>query len=367
MKRLVALLLLCLPLLGGCELSTMERQTFVLCLSFDLDEEGKLVMGVETPMNGSGTTSAASPEYTVFSATGDDFESTLSMLAASTPCSLNFSQLKLCVFSYELAAKTDLRDYLVKLSNMTTMRPDATVMIAIGKALDVLSEQNPDFGMRLSTHLEIYLERMRNLKLSPATTLITCVRDIGSGRTDPLLAICAVNPALKPKKEESGKASGGSGGSSEEKSSEASAAFSDGEAWSERLLVEEAIAGMLPRTGVNPVEYLGSAAIGNGRVSGLLNVEETQIALYAKRSATLEVAMDGERTQLQIWLPTNEKNDMGITPQQVNDVMKKLQSLHCDALGFGSVCARTVYTDDAWRQLNVERRYLEAELYVSRR
>ena len=46
------------------------------------------------------------------------------------------------------------------------------------------------------------------------------------------------------------------------------------------LLPEDLLAGMLPRSSESPVEYLGSAAVSDGRVSGVLTARETQ-AVFA--------------------------------------------------------------------------------------
>lgn len=67
MKRiwLAALILsLCLGCLTGCDvISVMERQTYALCFAVDAAEDGGLVLSVQTPVNGSGDDTSATPEY----------------------------------------------------------------------------------------------------------------------------------------------------------------------------------------------------------------------------------------------------------------------------------------------------------------
>ena len=364
MRRALLLLaaLLCLPLLGGCDAAITERQTFVLCLSLDTTEDGKLSLGVLTPMNGEGASTGAAPNYAFFSAMGDGFEETLSILAASTPCPLNFCQLRLCVVSYDLAARQELRPLLKQLTELHSMRPDAVVMIAVGKAEEAIRAINPDFGMRISTYLNIYLERMIDLGLTPGTTLTDCVRGLGSGRGDPLLSICAVNPVVKQEQEKQSQQQ--SGGEGDQKQVDASAVFSGGEPWSAPPVPEGLMAGALPRQGNNPIEYLGSAAVGNGRVSGLLDARETELLLRLRRTARIAVAIDGQRTQLQLRLPKEPEAPDAVPPDEALRVLQKLQALHCDGLGFGGACARTVYTDQEWTELGFENRYARAELYV---
>lgn len=364
MKRLCFLLLccLCFGALTGCSNSVMERQTFALCMSFDIDRQDRLTIAIQTPMNGSDSKSGAAPQYAVFSVTGETLDSAFALLSDATPCPLNFSQLKLCIISYELAAKRELRPMLQWLNRIPNMRPDAVVAIALGSAKDTMTAQTPDFGMRMSIHLNIYIDQMAYRQTSPVTTLTACLRDLNSGRTDPLLTICAVNPAVKRQNEaqeqpEGGGASGGESGST--------AAFSDGFEWSETLVEQGLIAGSLPREGMNPVEYLGSAAVGNGRVSGLLTTAETQIVLRLKRCATLKIAEDGERLQLQLWLNPNSEGINAFTPEEVKKTVEKLQALHCDALGFGDAAAAMVYTDGDWEAFKLEQRYPSAEVCVA--
>lgn len=370
MKRilLAVLLGLCALALCSCTAATMERQTFALCLGVDTDQENQITLSVQTPMNGSGSGgNTETPEYTVFSATGKDFDEAFALLAASTPCPINFSQLRLCVISYELAARTELRPLLTKLSQLSSMRPAAYVMITLGNAQEVLKAQKPDFGMRMSTHLSLYTKRLYNEKIMPDAALSLCVRELGAGRMDPLLAVCAVNPALKPKEDSGGQSGAAGGGAGGDTGGGAAAAFSEGEPWTRELLPESMMAGMLPRTGNDPVEYLGSATVGNGRVSGALSAEETQIVLRTKQLAKLEVITEDGGIRLQIWLPKAESERQGLEEKNVLQVMRKLQALHCDALGFGGAAARGMMGDAEWAALDMESKYPTAEVYVGMR
>ena len=70
------------------------------------------------------------------------------------------------------------------------------------------------------------------------------------------------------------------------------------------------LAGLLPQTSVNPVEYLEAAPQreweeqwSEGRVSGILTARETQIATLAMIEGRRAVAIDGEQLQLQLFLP----------------------------------------------------------------
>ena len=134
------LLALCLTGLTGCDaISVMERQTYALCFAVDAAENGGLTLSVQTPVNGSGDDTSATPEYSVFTATGASFEDAMAVLTATTPCTVNFCQLKLCVFGYELASRERLQPLLHKITTISTRRPNAMVAVALGTPLSRIS------------------------------------------------------------------------------------------------------------------------------------------------------------------------------------------------------------------------------------
>lgn len=214
--------------------------------------------------------------------------------------------MRLCLLSYDLASTTHLRPLLRTLFEMPSMRPDAYVMVALGNAAEVMAAQKPDLGMRLSTHLNLLFEQLRQERMLPYSSLSSCVQELGDGKADPLVCICAINQNLVPEQDKSqGEASGGQQGGSDQSGGGGSgtdaAAFAGGEPWSGAMLPEDILAGLLPQTSVNPVEYLGSAAVSEGRVSGILTARETQIATLAMIEGRRAVAIDGEQLQLQLF------------------------------------------------------------------
>ncbi|MEG2701117.1 MAG: hypothetical protein RSA65_00780 [Clostridia bacterium] len=358
------LLASCLTLCS-CGLSPMERQTFAICMSIDLSAAQQLTVGIQAPKNGASEGDSGAGDYEVLTASGKTMAEALALLAASTPYPINYCQLKLCLLSYELASKTELRPMLEELEALPTMRPNATVMIALGNAEQVMQSQKADFGMRLSTHLNLLLERLRGESMLPDSTLATVVRQLGDDFSDPLLCVCAVNAQLLPKEKkppsgssgsEGSGGNGGGGGSS-------TAAFALGEPWSTMLLPDGLLAGTLPRTGTNAVEYLGSAAVGNGRVSGVLTAKETQLALRALAKAKRKVAVNGGEAQLQLWLAGDQ--ELLENSEALTALVQKLQALHCDALRFGEACCTLFYTNAAWERFDFHHRYPTAAFVVN--
>ncbi len=367
MKRawLLCALLAVGPLLGACSYASLERQVYPICLSVDLDEKGRYQVGVQAPQS---STESGAAAYDLLTATGDSFSDAMRVLSASTPYPFNFSQVRLCLLSYDLASTTHLRPLLRTLFEMPSMRPDAYVMVALGNAAEVMAAQKPDLGMRLSTHLNLLFEQLRQESMLPYSSLSACVQELGDGKADPLLCICAVNRSLVPDQDNSGGgASGdppsGSGQSGGGGSGADAAAFAGGEPWAGGLLPEDILAGLLPQTSVNPVEYLGSAAVSEGRVSGLLTARETQIATLAMIEGRRAVAIDGEQLQLQLFLPASSA--LAQNRDEVQAVLKKLKALGCDSFGFGWHAAGAFYTDAQLEAYGFRRRFREAQIVTA--
>lgn len=330
MKKMM--LFLCLFALTGCSHTYLERQIYPICLSIDRNAQGQYEIGLQAPK------SSENAEYDILTGKGPSPEDALRVLAASTPYPIHFSQIRLCLISYDLAANDPLRPLLKTLFELPGMRPNAQVMIAQGRALDVMGAQKPDFGQRLSTHLTILFERMEREKTLPMSRLSYCVRELGDGRSDLLMGLCAVHDSLKSEKEQP--------------------AFAVGEPWSDQMLPENEIAGLLSRTGPNPVEYIGAAAVSDGRVTGMLTGEETQLAVRVLDEARRKVALGGNELQLQVIV----KKGSALEGQENNVIhlVEKLQALHSDALLFGCEASRAFLTDAAWQQFRFREMYPSA-------
>ena len=340
MKRLICLGLL-LPLLSGCSFVTLERQIYPICMSIDATEKGEIQIGVQAPVSGGGSTSQA--EYAILSATGETFETALRTLSASVPYPLHFGQIRLCLIGYPLASSAPIRPLLEMLLELPTMRPNAYVSISLGDALSVMQNQKPDFGMRLSTHLNLLISRMQREHLLPDSSLSNCVRELSDGRSDLLIGVSAVNARLLPKEN-------------------ASPAWALGEPWSDALVPPDMVAGLLPHTSGNPVEYLGSAAVSGGEISGVLTADQTQLCLQLMEEAEFKTARDGEFLQLQIHLP--KESDLAGNQEQIRGLMEILQAMESDPLLFGCICSMGFLTEEEWREYGFRRRYAGADVWI---
>lgn len=354
MKRAL-LLLLCLPMLTSCSFVTLERQIYPICMCVDLVEENRICVGVQAPR----ATDSATASYEILTATGDTFRDAVEILSAATPYPLNFSQIRLCLLGYPLAARTELRPLLRGILELPTMRPSCYLSVALGSALDVMQYQQPDFGMRLSTHLSLMLDRMQRNDLLPDSTLAYCVRELGDGRSDFLIGVSAVNRALLPEEEKQKQHS-----QSESSPSASAPAAAMGEPWTDAIVPAELISGLLPHTSQNPVEYLGAAAVSGGRVSGLLTADEVQLVRRIMEEGRRKAAVTPEKIQLQILVP--KESPLSQSADAIYTLMRSLQAMNSDPLLFGCAASMQYATDAQWQSVRFEERYQTAEVVVAK-
>lgn len=343
LKRIAALaLLLLLPLVaGGCSVHSGEKQIFPICMSLDKLPDGRIQLAVQV--------SSMAPEggYAVFSAAGDSFEQALEILGASMPYPLHFGQLRLCLLGWTPAAEGELRTLLEPVGRLSTISPNAYLFAAMGNAAEIMEAQQPDLGVRLSTYLDQLLTRLRQEKLTPPETLHDVLHMLSSSYGDPLLGLCALNRQATEKTDASGSsgeqtggaAGGAASGGDAQPAFRQSGSIAIGEPSPGSDLPAALSAGDLPRRGGNPVEYTGCAAVGGGRITGILTAAETHLVLTLREQTTVTQISDNGAT---IAIP------QGINLDTAARLVTKLQSLNCDALRLGAAEAKQYNTSKNW-------------------
>ena len=109
------------------------------------------------------------------------------------------------------------------------------------------------------------------------------------------------------------------------------------------------------------MEYLGSAAVSEGRVSGILTARETQIATLAMIEGRRAVAIDGEQLQLQLFLPKD--GALAESRDEVQAVLEKLQALGRHRESDVTICANAARCTDAELEAyGFRRRFREAQI-----
>lgn len=112
-RRLLAVLLIGCLLLSGCMSRQLEEQLLVIILAVDEMENGDIRLSVKVPSNsgvnsssggGNGSSDTQQMGYFLLEATGKTFPDAANLLHATTPRSLNFSQVREVVGTKPLPA-----------------------------------------------------------------------------------------------------------------------------------------------------------------------------------------------------------------------------------------------------------------------
>ena len=388
---LSALLLFALFLLGGCGGQEIESGLFVLSLAVDPAPDGNLTVTVKA-LSGTKETDAAgnaagSPEgaaaaqggespdagleapepgYIVLSATAKSCLRALSLLSATTPRTVNLSQLREVVLSRTLAESGAALSILREIHAMYRANGEAVVVITPDDAGDFIRRQRAILGVRLSQYLEVLFDHFAQMDtIPPRARLAEVISDMESASADALAVYAAGNT------------------------------FHDtlslpGAADTDRL------PGHLPRTAPAENEYLGSAMFSGGKMTGVLTGEETGLLCLMTGSAKRRIAFIGD-AQYKTNLPTrvrrridketgalcvdirmnltriaggedaNQNEIAAYIEQRCVSVLRKLQSAGCDAAGFGRIAVRSAIDEEAFKRMDWQTRYETAPVRTSAR
>lgn len=374
MKRFFILLLLCTVLLSGCMSREVEEQLLVILMGVDKAEDGNLILTVKVPSNTAGDVGSATNSedaskggnqmgYLTLSATGHHFSDALELLLATTPRSLNFSQVREVAISREVAETNDFRPLLQKLYSLPRMHTQAVVVVCDGEAKKFVEEQKPYVGSRLSRYIEVSLQNYAGKGFVPTTSLAQAVQEMGYGWQDPLLILGAL-----PQDKE---------GAPDEDN------------------VLNVDADQLHSTSINAVKLFGAAATDGEKVSGTLTGYEMALVslmlgqsqslslwddqgfslpLYARAPATLQVREENDKLILEASMvcevhyrspyPPDEEKIRARLEAELESTLRKLQSLRCDALGFGGRYMRRFATVQAWEAYGWREKYVQADIRV---
>ena len=371
MKRALcaALMLLCAVLLSGCMSRQLEEQMLVIILGVDTPRADAVRLTVKVPSNAAADAGGQAGEageqmgYLLLEATGRTFSDAIELLSATTPRTLNFSQVREVVIGEEAAADAAFGDWLEDVYALPRMRPSAAVVVCRGEAKDFVEAQKPYVGIRLSRYIETTLSNYAGKGFVPTTTLGEALRDLRYGFRDPLLVCGGVNDFSRAENEPPAHA-----------------------------LDEKA--GELTRKSVNPVELFGAAATDGVSVSGLLTGHEmallhlllgsvqalsmevsgAPVSLFARAPAALAADTGASPVQLRVgllcdahYLPGHEPDAEHIRQTLEKDVtalIRHLQAAGCDGLGFGNIAVRGFRTIPEWEAFDWRRQYQAAETDV---
>ena len=383
MKRLalLALLLGSLFLLYGCGGGQeIESCLFVLSMAVDPAPEGNLTVTVkalsgtqdaassggsrgsassgaqvesdqaQNPQNSSSGLEASEPGYIVLSATAPSCLRALSMLSATTPRTVNLSQLREIVLSRTLAETDATLSILKEIHSMYRANDEAVVVVTPDDAGDFIRRQHAILGVRLSKYLEVLFEHFSEIDTIPPNAQLASV--ISAMESDTL---------------------------------DAAAVYAAGNAFDSTLVLGDGadldrLPGHLPRTSPAENEYLGAALFSGPRMVGTLTGEETGLLCLMMGKAQRRTAFIGN-AQYRTNLPTRVKRtidgdgalhvriSMNLTrtagaaeeseqkiaasiERQCVSVLLRLRAASCDAVGFGRLAIRRCLTVPQWEALD---------------
>ncbi len=373
-RRLLAVLLIGCLLLSGCMSRQLEEQLLVIILAVDEMENGDIRLSVKVPSNsgvnsssggGNGSSDTQQMGYFLLEATGKTFPDAANLLHATTPRSLNFSQVREVVIGERASRSSDFSGIIQSVYLLPQMRAQASLVVCGGEARPFIAEQKPYVGIRLSRYIETTLVNYAGKGFVPTTTLGDAVRDLGYGFQDPLLIYGAINPF-----------------------------DSVDHAYDSNVLDEQA--GELPRKSVNAIELFGAAATDGVSVSGLLTGYEmallhllsgtvqsltircddsAAVPIFARSPAGLWVEIDTGKTVLGVRLlceahftPGQNLNAEALRQtlaQDIHQTLVHLQRLRCDGMGFGNLASQQFLTIQDWEAYHWREAYVSADIQVN--
>ena len=385
---LALLLLLCLALLGGCGGGQeIESCLFVLAMSVDPAPDGALTVtvkalsgtqeaaapageqeqpggqGAPSTQESSGGIESSEPGYIVLSATAPSCLRALSLLSATTPRTVNLSQLREIVLSRTLCESGAALSILKEIHAMYRANGEAIVVVTPDDAGDFIRRQRPILGVRLSQYLEELFEHFSQIDtIPPNAQLSTVIEAMQSDTIDAAAVYAAAN------------------------------------SFDSTLMLSESdelnrLPGHLPRTSPARNEYLGTALFSGARMVGTLTGEETGLLCLMLGRAQRGIAFIGN-AQYRIHLPTRVRRTLGEdgalcvrismslmhvageeqrpAPEIAADIERecaslllKLRAAGCDAVGFGRLAIRRCLTLPQWQAMNWPSVYTALPVRVS--
>ena len=398
MKQGIALLLLlaALLLLTGCSGGQeIEDCLFVISMAVDPAENGSLTVTVKAlsgtqeasaPQEAGSPQTASAPQgeapgqtggaqdagentepgYVVMSATAKSCLAALNLLGATTPRTVNLSQLQEVVISQTLAETDATLSILKEIYALYEANGGAVVVITPDDAGDFIRRQYAMFGVRLSQYLQVLFKHFEELgTIPPEPSLAAVIAAMESGMRDAAAVYAAANDF-------------------------AATLLLPADSATDRL------PGHLPRTSPARNEYLGSAVFSGPRMAGALTGQETTLLrLLSGRAVATSFALEEAMVQtarrsrvrrtlerdesadvlgaeismrLTLSAGTLERTDTEIAAQIERDaaaLIGKLQALGSDVLGYGGLAARRYRDIPAWEASGWEAAYAGAVVRVT--
>ena len=378
-KAALALMLMtCLFMLGGCGGQEIESCLFVLAMAVDPAPDGNLTVTVkalsgtqETPgdapaqeENKQHSVEQTEPGYIVMSTTAQSCLRALNLLSATTPRTINLSQLREVVVNRTLAETDATLSILKEIHSMYRANGEAVVVVTPDDAGDFIRRQRAILGVRLSKYLEVLFDHFSDLDtIPPDAQLSAVIAAMESGTID------------------------------------AAAVYAAGNRFNSSLVLDagaelDRLPGHLPRTAPAENEYMGTALFSGPRMTGVLTGEETGLLCLMMGEANRRETFIGS-AQYKTNLPTRVRRSidpsdgalcvrirMNLTriageesasaaeiaasiERACVNVLLHLRACESDAVGFGRLAIRKSLTIPEWESRNWPDEYTRLPVRVS--
>lgn len=361
-----ALLMALLLLLGGCsDARQVENQAYVIAMGLDRSAGGGIELSVQIPkISGSGDAEGgeakSSGNYMPVSVEDTSYQSALERLGWAIPRNLNLSQIKMIVFSRELAAEEDFKEILQALTDTEQLFAAASVVVCEDSAKDFVYALEPTLGTRLSADIQATVEHYQKLGVMPDCSLAKLYFDTNSLYSDPLAGYAVRAQAAEP-------AAAGT--------------------------MEETL-----RATESEIEtrYLGAAVFSEGRLRGVLSGEQAIMAnLIGNSLESFHYLFDGETLELspmgQCHISVDTKEEIPRISISMNlsvsslmrspdtdalreslkadmlDAIDAARRMGADVFGFADAAARDFLTRQAFLAYDWPGRFQNAEIEIKLR
>lgn len=413
-------ILLSLVLTGCWGRREVDEQAFVLAIGLDKGRENQILVtyqiaiprimgggGGEGRSTGGGSGSGDNNKpVLVTSIESPSLFVSIDMVNTYIHRRASLMHTKAIVVSEELAREKGVGTWVPGLLRFREARRDVLIMVARGSAKDFIENNQPMLDKNVNKYYELLSFSQYYTGFIPRSWLYDFANAIKSKGENPVAILVGVNRTREEALSHDTSQASGPGkrpGQADEQSAE-------------KQYVSEGsyLAGDLPRTGGNKVEFMGSAVFKKDRMVGTINGDETIVLMMLRgefrrgfislrdprqpdmvipldvtlgRLPLVKVRLVDGRPEIQVTLQI-EADILGVQSginyadpelipeleqafsQKIEDLVRKLiarsqNEFDADIFGFGNKAARLFWTWDEWERFDWPSKFRTAEIKVA--
>ena len=335
MKRKMAAILAAVYMLcGGCSILPGEDRAFPVCLGLHMS-------GGQWQVSARISTYTNPGEYMTLTAGGESLAEAMTLLDASAPMRLHYGQVRLVIFSRELAESDELIQTLDSLNRLGEFRADALLCVTEAELPNLMEEMKPATGTRLSKSIEVLTGARIAQGTIPETTIGAYRRQ---GERQSLTMIAVALP--------------------ENNADAAGMEILPQDMEKSGMNVQLAGAWLVSQSGkvtgqLNAYEHQLLRLMQNGLRKGALTTGDYSLTLL-ESFADAKLKENAVRLTIRLRYRHSNLSEDGVQQQLTKDiagVIGKLAAANCDALGLGRQAMLHASDWTAWRDMNWQQLY----------